>query len=72
LAIGWQVKALAIRLRLGVPQTVTNLRRLAALRSDLGPEQLTGLLDQAADATGQAEPITSLLGQPDAADASDA
>jgi tetratricopeptide (TPR) repeat protein len=35
-AVTWHVKALMIRLRLGVPQAVNNLRRLAAYRRELG------------------------------------
>ena len=41
------MKALAIRLRLGVPQAVNNLRRLAAYRRELGAERFTSLLSQA-------------------------
>ena len=67
-AVTWHVKALAIRLRLGVPQAVNNLRRLAAYRRELGPEPFTGLLAQAAGDTDLAETITSLLDQVDAAD----
>jgi tetratricopeptide (TPR) repeat protein len=72
LAIGWHVKALAIRLRLGVPQARIDLRRLAALRGELGPGRFAGLLAQASGDTGLAETITSLLGQLDAADADSA
>ena len=64
-AITWHVKALAIRLRLGVPQAVNNLRRLAAHRRELGPEPFTSLLAQAADDTHLTETITSLLDQVD-------
>jgi tetratricopeptide (TPR) repeat protein len=63
LAIDWDVKALAIRLRLGVPQAVNNLRRLPAQRRDLGPEPFTGLLTQAAGNISLAETILSLLDQ---------
>src|SRR2546427_5927043 len=35
-AVTWHVKALAIRLRLGVPQAEIDLRRLAARRRELG------------------------------------
>ena len=59
--------ALAIRLRLGIPQAKIDLRRLAACRDDLGPEQFTALLTQATGDTGQAQTITSLLDQLDAA-----
>ncbi len=61
--IARHVTALAIRLRLGTPQAAINLRRLAALRDDLGPEQFTALLGQATGDTGQAETIISLLDQ---------
>jgi tetratricopeptide (TPR) repeat protein len=62
-AVTWHVRALVIRLRLGVPQARNNLRRLAAYRRELGTEPFTGLLTQAADGTDLAETITSLLGQ---------
>ena len=65
--ITWHVRALAIRLQLGVPQAVNNLRRLAACRRELGAEPFTGLLAQAAGDTELAETITSLLDQVDAA-----
>ena len=67
-AVTWHVKALAIRLRLGIPQAVNNLRRLSAYRRELGPEPFTGLLAQAAGDTHLTETITSLLNQVDAAD----
>jgi hypothetical protein len=66
-AIAWHVKALAIRLRLRVPQAVNNLRRLSAHRNELGPERFTTLLTQAASDADLAEAITSLLDQLDAA-----
>jgi hypothetical protein len=58
------VKALAIRLQLGVPQAINDLRRLAAYRSELAPERFTSLLSQAISDTVLAEAITFLLGQP--------
>ena len=67
-AITWHVKALAIRLRLGVPQAVIDLRRLAAYRRELGAEPFTSLLAQAAGDTDLAETITSLLDQLDKTD----
>jgi len=67
-AVTWDVKALAIRLRLGIPQAMNNLRRLAAQRRELGPEPFTGLLAQAAGDNQLTETITSLLDQVDAAD----
>jgi tetratricopeptide (TPR) repeat protein len=69
LAIGWHVRALAIRLRIDVPQAVHNLRRLSAFRSQLGPERFTSLLAQATGDTELIEAITSLLDQLDAAKA---
>ena len=65
--IAWHVRALAIRLQLGVPQAVNNLRRLVAYRRELGAEPFTGLLAQATEDTELAETITSLLDQVDAA-----
>jgi tetratricopeptide (TPR) repeat protein len=64
-AITWQVKALVIRLGLGVPQAMNNLRRLAAYRRELDAELFTGLLMQAAGSTDLADTITSLLDQVD-------
>jgi tetratricopeptide (TPR) repeat protein len=71
-AIAWHMKALAIRLRLGIPQAVDDLRRLATYRSELGPERFTSLLTQATSDTGLAEAIASQLGQLDAADSNTA
>jgi tetratricopeptide (TPR) repeat protein len=68
-AIGLHVQALEIRLRLGVPQAVNNLRRLAAHRDELGPERFGSLLAQATGDANQAETILSLLGQLGPADA---
>jgi len=64
--IAWHVMALAIRLQLGVPQAVIDLRRLAACRRELGTEPFTGQLAQAAGDTELAGTITSLLDQADA------
>lgn len=58
------------RLRLGVPQALNNVLRLAALRRDLGPAQFTELLTQAAGSTGLAETILSLLDHMEEADSS--
>ncbi len=60
-AVGWHVKALVIRLRLGAPQAVIDVRRLAALRGELGPERFTSLLSEASGDTELTEAITSLL-----------
>jgi tetratricopeptide (TPR) repeat protein len=67
-AVTWHVRALAIRLRLGVPQAVNNLRSLSAYRSELGAGPFTSLLAQAAGSTDLAETITSLLDQVDKTD----
>ena len=66
-AVGWHVKALAIRLRLGAPQAANDLRRLAAHRQELGPGLFTSLLSEAAGNTELTEAITSLLDQLDTA-----
>ena len=60
-AVAWHVRALAIRLSLGVPRAEINLRRLTAHRRELGREPFTRLLNQAADSTDLAEASTSLL-----------
>jgi hypothetical protein len=60
------VQALAIRLRLGVPQAVIDLRRLAAHRAAVGTGQFTGMLTEAAGAE-EAKTILSLLDQLEAA-----
>jgi tetratricopeptide (TPR) repeat protein len=67
-AVTWHVKALAIRLRLGVPQAEIDLRHLAAHRRELGAGPFTRLLAQAADSTDLAEVITSLLDRVDETD----
>jgi tetratricopeptide (TPR) repeat protein len=67
-AVTWHVRALAIRLPLGVPQAGIDLRRLAAHRRLLGAEPFTRLLTQAASSTGLADAITSLLDQVDNSD----
>jgi tetratricopeptide (TPR) repeat protein len=70
--IAWHVRALVIRLQLRVPEAIIDLRRLAALRSELGPERFTGVLAQATGDTDLAETITHLLHQLNAGDASGA
>ena len=60
-AIAWHVKALVIRLGLGVPQARNNLRRLAAYRRERGAEPFARLLIRTADDADLAETITSLL-----------
>jgi len=67
-AITWHVKALAIRLRLGSPQAVIDLRRLAAYRSGTGPGPFAGILAQTAGSPDLAEAITALLDQMDNTD----
>jgi tetratricopeptide (TPR) repeat protein len=72
MAVAWHVKALAIRLRLRLPQAVNNLHQLAAHRGQLGPERFTSLLSQATGDTKLTDTITSLLGQLDAPETGDA
>jgi tetratricopeptide (TPR) repeat protein len=67
-AVTWHVRALAIRLSIGVPQAGNNLRRLAAQRRELGAEAFTRLLTQAAGDADLTETITSLLDQVDRTD----
>ena len=69
-AITWHVKALVIRLRLGLPQGGNNLRRLAAYRRLLGVGPFASLLTRAAHDANWAETITSLLDQLNADDGS--
>ncbi len=67
-AITWHVKALAIWLRLGSPQAISDLRHLAAYRSGTGPGPFTSILAHAAGSPGLAEAITALLDQLDNTD----
>ena len=67
-AVAWHIRALVIRLQLGVPQAGIDLRHLAAYRHELGAERFTSLLTQAAGDTDLAEMITSLLDQVDKTD----
>jgi tetratricopeptide (TPR) repeat protein len=69
-SITWHVQALAIRLRLRVPQATSDLRRLEAHRAALGPKDFAELLTQAAGKEG-AKTITSIMDQLLAADTRD-
>jgi tetratricopeptide (TPR) repeat protein len=71
-AVTWHVRALVIRLRLGVPQARNNLRRVAAYRRELGTEPFASLLTQAAGSANLAKTITSLLDELDKTDDSTA
>jgi hypothetical protein len=62
-ATAWQVRALLIRLALGVPQAATNLRRLGEYRRELGADQFTSLLNSNAGDPSLVETITDLLDQ---------
>jgi tetratricopeptide (TPR) repeat protein len=62
-AAAWHVKALVIRLRLGVPEALHNLRRLAAYRRELGAQPFDSLLTQAAGDTDLNDAIVPLLDQ---------
>jgi hypothetical protein len=64
-AFTWHARALVIRLSLGVPDAVIDLRRLAAYRSELDAEPFISLLTQAVGDTDLAEAITSVLDQVD-------
>ena len=59
--IGWEARALAIRLRLRLPQAAYNLRRLNALRGQLGAERFTSLLAEVTGDSELAEAIISVL-----------
>ena len=73
-AISWHVRALTLRLRLGVPQMSIDLGRLAELRRGLGPERFTEILARLLDDENRAS-LNDLLDQferGDDADGSDA
>ena len=70
-AVTWHVKALAIRLHLGVPEAMINLRHLAAYCLEIGAGSFTSILTQAADDTDLVQTITSLLDQLDETDGKD-
>jgi hypothetical protein len=55
------VKALLIRLRLGVPKAVFDMQRLAAYRSKLGAGSFSELLTQALGDADLTEQITTVL-----------
>ena len=64
-AVTWHVRALAIRLSLGIPQAIIDLRCLAGYRRELGAGQFTSLLTRTAEDPGLGNAITSLLDQLD-------
>ena len=66
--VAWRIRALAIRLRIGVPQAVNNLRQLLPYRRELGAEPFAALLAQITDDVELAEAIPGLLDQVDAAE----
>lgn len=68
-AIAWHVRALAIRLVIGVPETVNDLRFLNRYRRGLGSGQFTSLLNSTTAGSGLADAITRLLDQMDRAGA---
>jgi hypothetical protein len=61
-----------IRLRLGVPQAVYNLRCLATYRREFGEEPFSRLVVQASSDTNMAEAIAAALDQFDTNDKSTA
>ena len=71
-AVMWHVRAVGIRLRLGTPRAVNDLRSLAAYRRELGAKPFASILAQAANDGDLAETITSLLDQLDKTDGSTA
>jgi tetratricopeptide (TPR) repeat protein len=72
IAIAWHVKALMIRLHLGVPQARIDLDRLSASRRELGVGPFTSLLAEAGGDPELVETVTSWLDQWDNADDSPA
>ena len=66
--VAWHIRALAIRLRIGVPQAVNNLRQLLPYRRELGTESFAALLAQITDDVELVEAIPGLLDQLDAAE----
>ena len=67
-AIAWHVKALVIRLHLGVPHARVDLSRLSALRRSLGVGSFTSLLAETVDGAELAETVTAWLDQWDNAE----
>ena len=66
--LGWHARALGIRLRMGVPEAMNNLRRLAVWRRELGNASFAEVLDQVTDDTELTEVLPGLLDQLDAAE----
>ena len=66
--VAWHIRALAIRLRIGVPQAVNDLRQLLPYRRELGAEPFAALLAQITDDAELVEAIPGLLDQVDAAE----
>jgi hypothetical protein len=62
----WHVKALATRLRLGIPQVMINLRILATYRRELGTGSFATLLNPTVISIDLAETVVSLLDEMDA------
>jgi tetratricopeptide (TPR) repeat protein len=67
-AIAWHVKALVIRLQLGVPQAQIDLTRLSELRRELGVGPFTSLLAEAVGDTELQETVISWLDEWDSND----
>ena len=66
--VAWHIRALAIHLRIGVPQAVNNLRQLLPYRRELGAEPFAALLAQITDDAELVEAIPGLLDQVDASE----
>jgi tetratricopeptide (TPR) repeat protein len=66
--VDWHVRALWIRLRIGVPEAAIDLRKLAFWRRELGAKPFAALLAKITDDTELIEAIPGLLDQQDAAE----
>ena len=66
--VAWHIRALAIRLRIGVPQAIANLGQLLPYRRELGAEPFAALLAQITDDAELIEAIPGLLNQVGAAE----
>jgi hypothetical protein len=66
--VAWHIRALAIRLRIGVPQAIANLGQLLPYRRELGAEPFAALLAQITDDAELVEAIPGLLNQVGAAE----
>ena len=68
LAIAWHSKALELRLSLGIPNAIFDLRPLASYRVDFGAERFSDLLAQATSDAELIQAITAGIDQLEAAE----